>query len=164
MTVVAQAARSIRSASTPDQNRFHFSATARTELGKLWVASTHAKQERVACIGGSIVHGVAYITRVRRLSGSRADSMTVSARESLNTCGPPAWLGTVHTHIALLDGQPYVLFSGSDRIVIDMWRHQWKTNGVFCILYSESEANCETSADNAQQVTYSATGDVGWQR
>lgn len=154
--VAAQAARSIRSAPLPDQGRVHFSADAQDELSELWGASIRAKQERVACIGGRLVHGAVYITRVRQLSSSRADSMTVSARESLRTCGPPRWLGTVHTHIAMLDGRPYVLFSGSDRIVIKMWRHQWKTDGVFCILYSESEANCEASADDAVQVTYSA--------
>lgn len=154
--VAAQAARSIRAAPLPDQGRVRFSAEAQDALRTLWGASVDAKQERVACIGGRRVHGVVYITRVRRLASTRADSMTVSARESLRTCGPPRWLGTVHTHIAMLDGRPYVLFSGSDRIVIKMWRHQWKTDGVFCILYSESEANCEARADDAVQVTYSA--------
>ncbi|HEX5435651.1 MAG TPA: hypothetical protein VFW98_00725 [Gemmatimonadaceae bacterium] len=143
---------------TLNRGPFHFSARAQRALRDLWAASMAAKQERVACIGGTVVHGVTYITRVRRLVAAHADSMTISARESLQTCGPPTWLGTVHTHIATVNGQPYVLFSGSDMIVMEMWRRQWKTDGVFCILYSESEANCEARADSAERVMYSATG------
>lgn len=102
-----------------------------------------------------MVQGVAYVTHVYRLTVSRADSMTISARESLRKCGPPNWLGTVHTHIALADGQPYMLFSGSDLVVMQMWRAQWKREGVFCILYSESEANCEAQPDATEHVIYS---------
>lgn len=116
----------------------------------------------MACLGGSVVHGVAYVTHVYRLTVARADSMTISARESLRKCGPPEWLGTVHTHIALADGQPYVLFSGSDLVVMQMWREQWKREGVFCILYSESEANCEARPDSTERVSYAAvTGGSG---
>jgi len=143
-------------APTATTSEVRFTDEARAGLRDLWTESIGAKQERVACLGGSVVHGVAYVTHVYRLTVARADSMTISARESLRKCGPPEWLGTVHTHIALADGQPYVLFSGSDLVVMQMWREQWKREGVFCILYSESEANCEASADDAVQVTYSA--------
>jgi len=143
------------------RGRVRFSDEARASLRELWSESTDAKQERVACLGGSLVQGVAYVTHVYRLSVSRADSMTISARESLRKCGPPNWLGTVHTHIALADGQPYVLFSGSDMVVMQMWRAQWKREGVFCILYSESEANCEAQPDATERVTYSNVGGTG---
>jgi len=137
------------------RGRVRFNDEARASLRELWSESTDAKQERVACLGGSMVQGVAYVTHVYRLSVSRADSMTISARESLRKCGPPNWLGTVHTHIALADGQPYMLFSGSDLVVMQMWRAQWKREGVFCILYSESEANCEAQPDATEHVIYS---------
>lgn len=146
-------------APTPATGQVRFTDEARAGLRDLWTESIDAKQERVACLGGSVVHGVAYVTHIYRLTVSRADSMTISARESLRKCGPPDWLGTVHTHIAMADGQPYILFSGSDLVVMQMWREQWKREGVFCILYSESEANCEARPDATVRVSYATAAD-----
>jgi hypothetical protein len=124
-------------------NAFQFSAEARHALRVLWRSSVEAKQERVACIGGHTQNGVAYVTRVQQVAATGADSLHISAVASLRECSPPTWLGTVHTHIAHFEGRPYALFSRNDRVVMAMWRRQWKAPGVFCILYSDREANCE---------------------
>jgi hypothetical protein len=133
---------------------FRFSSEARNELRHLWNASIDAKQERVACMGGYVADGVAYVTHVLRLDSPKADSASISAIASLVRCGPPEWLGTVHTHIAKFDGQPFIVFSQSDRSVMLMWRRRWHTEGVFCILYSDSEANCEDEFDLTGQAPY----------
>jgi hypothetical protein len=122
---------------------FRFAAQARVALHGLWVMSIRANEERVACLGGQVDGDVVYITRISVLEPGRADSANISAIASLQQCAPPEWLGTVHTHIVKLAGQPYIAFSGPDRVVMTMWRQRWKQLGVFCILYSESEANCE---------------------
>ena len=133
---------------------FQFTTAARVELQALWGESIAARQERVACLGGRIERDTVYINHVERLSASRADSANISANESLQRCSPPEWMGTVHTHIARFDGQPYVIFSSHDRTVMIQWEHEWKSAGVFCILYSESDANCEAGNDIAGQASY----------
>ena len=94
-------------------------AAARPALRELWAASVAAKAERVACLASVVDGDTLRITRILPLDAG-ADSMAVSARTSLETCGPPAWQGTVHTHVAL-DGnrQPFARFSGST--VMLMW-------------------------------------------
>jgi len=78
------------------------------------------------------------------LAPSRSDSMGVSAAASLETCAPPRWSGTVHTHVALRDGlRPYSLFSGADRGIMMMWWRRWGVDGLFCLLYSEKDVLCE---------------------
>lgn len=123
---------------------FHFEPAARAALHQLWSASLDAKAERVACLGGSIDGDTVRISRILPLGGRRGDSLGVSARSSLETCRPPTWQGTVHTHIALAEGQrSYSSFSGADRGVMLMWWQRWKATGIFCVLYSTDEAHCE---------------------
>ena len=122
---------------------FRFQPDAQTELRRLWVASSDAKTERVACLAGEIRRDTVLVTRILPLAGW-ADSLGVSARQSLETCGPPRWQGTVHTHVALYDGErPYSRFSGADRGVNRLWWRRWNAEGMFCVLYSPTDAYCE---------------------
>jgi len=122
---------------------FRFEPDAQTELRLLWAASSNAKSERVACLAGEIRLDTVRVTRILPLTAS-ADSLGVSARESLDACGPPRWQGTVHTHVALRDGvRPYSRFSGADRGVNRLWWRRWNAEGMFCVLYSPTDAYCE---------------------
>jgi hypothetical protein len=122
---------------------FRFEPDAQTELRRLWVESEGAKTERVACLAGEIRSDTVRVTRILPLTGW-ADSLGVSARQSLEECGPPRWQGTVHTHVALYDGQrPYDRFSGADRGVNRLWWRRWNTEGMFCVVYSATDAYCE---------------------
>jgi hypothetical protein len=124
--------------------RFRFAPDASTNLRGLWRLSVTEQRERVACLGGSLNRDSAVVTNVLLLEPRRADSLGVSAQTSIDTCGPPDWIGTVHTHIAHLDnGDPYDRLSGADRGVMQMWWRKWRHDGVFCVLYSETEAYCE---------------------
>jgi hypothetical protein len=136
-----------------EENPFTFSPQARDALRVLWTHSIAAHAERVACIGGHSLNGIAYITRVQELT-SAADSFNVSATVSLRQCAPPDWDGTVHTHIALNNGRPYIVFSGADRTIMSMWRRQYHNEGVFCILYSSWQANCEAGYDISGMTAY----------
>ena len=123
---------------------FRFEPGARPELHRLWEASLSAKAERVACLDGSTGGDTVRISRVLPLAAGASDSLGVSAGASLDTCGPPGWRGTVHTHIALRDGrQPYSLFSGADRGIMMLWWQRWREDGIFCLLYSAEEVICE---------------------
>lgn len=123
---------------------FRFEPDARPELHRLWEASVQAKAERVGCLAGSIEGDTVSISRVFPLEPGHSDSLGISASASLDTCGPPLWRGTVHTHVALRDGrQPYSLFSGADRGVMMMWWRRWRMDGIFCLLYSGDEVICE---------------------
>jgi len=123
---------------------FRFEPSARPELHRLWEASLSAKAERVACLAGSIEGDTVRISRVFPLEVSASDSLGVSAGASLDTCGPPSWRGTVHTHVALRDGRrPYSLFSGADRGIMMLWWRRWREDGIFCLLYSAEEVICE---------------------
>ena len=122
---------------------FRFEPGAQTELRRLWAESSERKSERVACLAGEIRRDTVRVTRILALSGW-ADSLGVSARRSLEDCGPPRWQGTVHTHVALYDGQrPYARFSGADRGVNRLWWRRWNSEGMFCVLYSATDAYCE---------------------
>ena len=122
---------------------FRFEPDAQTELRRLWVVSDGDKTERVACLAGEIRADTVSVTRILPLTG-RADSLGVSARQSLETCGPPRWQGTVHTHVARYDGvRPYARFSGADRGVNRLWWRRWGAEGMFCVLYSATNAYCE---------------------
>jgi hypothetical protein len=128
----------------PVPTAFRFEAEAQPELHRLWDASALAKAERVACLAAEIEADTVRISRVLPLEVTRADSLGISAAPSLEGCGPPEWRGTVHTHVALRDGRsPYSLFSGADRGVMMLWWQRWKVDGIFCLLYSESEVICE---------------------
>jgi hypothetical protein len=138
---------------TAPPNRFVLEPTAASELRRLWAASAAAKQERVACLGGERADGVTHITRVLVLEPGAADSLGISATRSIETCGPPDWFGTVHTHIALRDGEhPYPMFSGADRGVMLMWWRRWQTDGTFCVLYTASDAHCEVDGVAVRQI------------
>lgn len=138
-----------------DGEAIQFSSASRPLLQRLWQASTEARQERVACIGGYRSDSVVYITRLERVAES-ADSMNATAAASLRRCRPPEWLGTVHTHIARLDGIPYVTFSGADRGVMHEWRRRWNVDGVFCILYDDQHAYCEAGDVRSGSPVYAA--------
>jgi hypothetical protein len=122
---------------------FAVDPAAQGPLRALWSASVEAKTERVACLASVIDADTLRITRIQPLAAG-SDSLAVSARSSLEMCGPPEWQGTVHTHVALAAGQrPYAFFSGSDRGVMLMWWQRWKSDGTFCLLYAENQAHCE---------------------
>jgi hypothetical protein len=132
---------------------FRFDTRARISLQTLWRTSDEAKQERVACIGGYQRADTTYITRVEQVS-TDADSLQATAGASLQECRPPEWLGTVHTHVARIDGRPYVTFSGSDRAVMAAWHRRWQTDGVFCVLYDDRRAHCEAGDDRSGDPEY----------
>jgi hypothetical protein len=118
-------------------------AEAARAMRALWSASVAAHTELVACLASTVDGDTLRITRIQPLTAG-ADSLAVSAQSSLETCGPPAWQGTVHTHIALRpDQQPYGLFSGADRGIMLMWWQRWKSDGTFCLLYAQDQAHCE---------------------
>jgi hypothetical protein len=113
---------------------FRFEPDAVAELRQLWSASLAARTERVACLAGEMRSDTMRVTRILPISAG-SDSLYVAARSSLEECAPPAWRGTVHTHVALRpDGRPYSVFSGADR---------WQTDGVFCVVFSSQDAYCE---------------------
>ena len=129
---------------TPAPTSFRFEPMARPHLHQLWTSSLNARTELVACLAATIEGDTVRISEVFPLVQGRSDSLGVSASASLDTCGPPKWRGTVHTHIALRDsGQPYSLFSGADRGVMMMWWQRWRADGVFCLIYSEQDVLCE---------------------
>lgn len=124
--------------------RFRFSPEAGRALGALWQASLAAREERVACLASSIRNDTVFVTGVEPLEPENADSMGISAVASVERCGPPAWSGTVHTHIALYtDDSPSTRFSGQDRIAMRLWYDRWNSDGVFCLVYSNRHAHCE---------------------
>jgi hypothetical protein len=122
---------------------FALTPSAAEAMRALWGASVAAGVERVACLASEEDGDTLRITRVEPVVAG-ADSLAVSAGASLEACGPPAWQGTVHTHIALAPGQrPYALFSGADRGVMLMWWQRWKRDGTFCLLFTPDQAHCE---------------------
>ena len=128
----------------PSRASFQFSTEAASGLRALWEESVRARQERVACLAADIRGDTVFVTRVLRVEPDAADSMGISASESVEQCGPPAWKGTVHTHVALYtDHSPSRRFSGQDRTVMRMWYDRWRADGVFCVAYSERDAHCE---------------------
>ena len=135
---------------------FAVDATAQAGLETLWKASKRVMEERVACIAGHMEDGAFHVTRVMAVPTEKADSLRISPEPSLDLCGPPDWIGTVHTHIASFHGKPFATLSPSDRAVMNVWRLKWKQEGVFCVLYSESEAYCEYGTTLNDDVQYSA--------
>jgi hypothetical protein len=118
-------------------------AEAATAMRALWNASVAQRTELVACLASTVDGDTLRITRIQPLPAG-ADSLAVSAEESLESCGPPTWQGTLHTHIAhTADQRPYALFSGADRGIMLMWWQRWKSDGTFCLLYAQDQAHCE---------------------
>lgn len=123
---------------------FRFTPEAGSALRALWEESRTARQERAACLAATIGGDTVTVRRILRLEPDAADSMGVSATNSIDRCGPPEWSGTVHTHVALYtDDSPSSRFSGQDRIVMRLWYDRWHADGVFCVAYSARSANCE---------------------
>jgi hypothetical protein len=123
---------------------FRFSPEAGAALRALWEESVGAHQERVACLAADIRGDTVFVHSVRPVEPDAADSLGISATASIEQCGPPAWDGTVHTHVALYtDDSPSRRFSGQDRVVMRMWYDRWRADGVFCVAYSERSAHCE---------------------
>jgi hypothetical protein len=123
---------------------FRFTREAGTALQSLWHASVAAREERVACLASTIRNDTVLVTRVAPLAPEDADSIGISALESVQQCGPPEWSGTVHTHIVLYtEDLPSKRFSAQDRIAMRLWYDRWHTDGVFCVVYSAEHANCE---------------------
>jgi hypothetical protein len=123
---------------------FQFSPDAGHALRQLWQNSLAAREERVACLASSIRNDTVFVTAIALLEPVDADSMGISATRSVEECGPPRWSGTVHTHIALYtDDLPSTRFSGQDRIAMRLWYDRWKSDGVFCLIYSARDAHCE---------------------
>jgi hypothetical protein len=132
------------SAATRPEPAFRFSREAGLGLRALWEESVAANQERVACLGGSIQHDTVFVERILALTPHEADSMSIGSAASIERCGPPAWSGTVHTHVALYTAKsPSKRFSAQDRGVMRQWYERWKSDGVFCLIYSARDAHCE---------------------
>jgi hypothetical protein len=123
---------------------FRFSPGAGADLRTLWEESLAAREERVACLAAGISGDTVFVSRILRVEPDGADSMGISATTSVERCGPPEWSGTVHTHVALYtDDSPSRRFSGQDRTFMRMWYDRWRSNGVFCVVYSAKNAHCE---------------------
>jgi hypothetical protein len=128
----------------PSRASFRFSADAGATLRVLWEESAAAHEERVACLAADILGDTVFVSRILRVEPDAADSMGISATASIERCGPPEWDGTVHTHVALYtEDSPSRRFSGQDRTVMRMWYDRWRSDGVFCIVYSKRSAHCE---------------------
>jgi hypothetical protein len=136
----------IAPSAAPTASRFTMSADVIDSLRALWALSIAERQEEVACLGGTVDSGRVTITRMMVLRHAVADTFTIGAGESIERCGAPEWLGTVHTHIARLNGQPYITFSGADRGVMAIWRNRWNALGVFCLLYDADKGWCEAGS------------------
>lgn len=122
---------------------FRVEPEARVGLERLWLESAITREERVACLVGRVEDGVPIVSGVARLAPTGADSTSISAMGSIERCGPPFYVGTVHTHVALRNGlTPYSTFSGADRGIMQLWWMRWKVSGMFCLLYSEHDATC----------------------
>jgi hypothetical protein len=128
----------------PSRAAFRFSKEAGRGLRALWRTSLEAREERVACLAGTIRNDTVFVSEIDPVEPAEADSMGISATASVDQCGPPRWSGTVHTHIALYtEDRPSTKFSAQDRIAMRLWYDRWHSDGVFCLIYSEEDAHCE---------------------
>ncbi len=117
---------------------------AKNGFADLWDASVADRREYVACLGGWLEGDTVHVTEVLPLEVAQADSLTAEAQESIEVCGPPDWIGTVHTHIRSTDDdRPSGFFSPSDRAVMSAWVARWRQQGAFCLLHSDQAAKCE---------------------
>jgi hypothetical protein len=119
-------------------------APARPALSALWRTSVAARAERVACIGGRIGSDTVWITGAEPVQTAGADSLAAEGEPSLAQCGPPRWIGTVHTHVRSTDDpEPAARFSPGDRAQMSEWARRWGRPGAFCVLHSPQAAHCE---------------------
>ncbi len=126
------------------QPAWQLSREAKNGLADLWDGSITRRREAVACLGGWLEGDTVHLTTVQPLDLSASDSLTAGAEESLARCGPPEWIGTVHTHIRSTDDdQPSPNFSPGDRNVMSAWSARWGAQGAFCLLHGDGVAKCE---------------------
>lgn len=119
-------------------------APARPALSALWRASVTARAERVACLSGRIGTDSVWITGAAPIVTRGADSLAAEGEPSLAQCGPPRWIGTVHTHVRSTDAaDPAERFSPGDRAQMSEWARRWSRAGAFCLLHSAQAAHCE---------------------
>lgn len=117
---------------------------AKNGFADLWDASVAARREFVACLGGRLEGDTVFVTAILPIEAAQADSLTAEALGSIERCGPPDWIGTIHTHIRSTDDErPAPRFSPSDRVVMSEWVARWGSPGAFCVLYSDRAAKCE---------------------
>jgi hypothetical protein len=136
----------LRAQDSPPRTRatFRFSRDAGQALRALWNTSVTTREERAGCLASSIRNDTVFISGVTPLAPEDADSMGISATTSVESCGPPKWSGTVHTHISeYANGKPSSKFSAQDRTAMRLWYDRWHSDGVFCLIYSEEDAHCE---------------------
>lgn len=113
-------------------------------LTALWERSVMAHSERVACVGGAVEPDTVRIAMVAPLRRTKGDSLNADAEESLASCGAPAWIGTLHTHVRSTDDEaPARRFSPGDRAVMADWVRRWGRPGAFCVLHSDRAMHCE---------------------
>lgn len=121
-----------------------FAESARPALRQLWTESVRDRQERVACLAGTLTEDSVVVTEVFPLPVDDADSLGASSTLGIQACGRPQFMGNVHTHIRSTDDSvPAPRFSASDRMVMSEWTRRWGGQGAFCVLYSERNAHCE---------------------
>lgn len=119
---------------------------AKNGFADLWDASVAARREFVACLGGRLEGDTVFVTAILPIEAAQADSLTAEALGSIERCGPPEWIGTIHSHIRSTDDDaPSPHFSPSDRAVMSAWVRRWGQQGAFCLLDSGSSAQCEVS-------------------
>lgn len=124
--------------------RWVIAPEAKDSLARLWAESIAVQREHVGCLGGRIDVDTVFVERVILLEAAAGDSLNAPAELSLATCGPPGWIGTVHSHVRSTDDPaPAPRFSGSDRVVMSVWSERWRSKGAFCVLYSDRGAHCE---------------------
>lgn len=127
-----------------EQPTWELSREAKNGLADLWEASVTSRREAVACLGGRLEGDTVHVTAVQPLELAASDSLTAGAEESLARCGPPEWIGTVHTHIRSTDDdRPSANFSAADRGVMSAWSGRWSAQGAFCLLHGDGIAKCE---------------------
>ena len=127
---------------------------ARPALTKLWQESVAARAERVACMGGRVGADTVWISSAAPVESGATDSLAAEGEPSLAQCGPPRWIGTVHTHVRSTDDpEPAPRFSSGDRAQMSEWVRRWGRPGAFCVLYSTQGAHCEVYPWGAQQRT-----------
>ena len=123
---------------------WQLSDAAKAGFSTIWAASLEERRERVGCLGGSIEGDTVYLVRVKLLPDERSDSLTAAAENSIEECGAPEWMGTVHTHVRSTDSEePAPRFSPGDRAVMSEWAKRYRRAGAFCVLYSPKGAHCE---------------------
>ncbi len=120
---------------------------AQHAFGALWKASIAVRRERVACMAGTVTDDSVRVTAVEPLAASeqQGDSLNAPAERSIAECGPPTWIGTVHTHVRSTDDpDPAPGFSPQDRMVMSLWSGKWAKQGAFCVIYGAHSAHCES--------------------